>query len=184
MMDFLKKFEIYLDDRVPKTLIHILRTAGYDSSIALKSLNPETINEMEIYISNLEQNFDGSSYTPFTRFLPGHRASLLCLPTLVVEYELETQKMQELQSSVPALAQNDPHFTFIMKQLIKTAKDNGNKDFRHRRFSEQLINFGMYLYMMCGKMSYEILSKNLPLPQASTICNLGFTIIPLLNMRP
>lgn len=92
MMDFLKKFEIYLGDRVPKTLIHILRTAGYDSSMALKSLNPETINEMEIYISNLEQNFDGSSYTPFTRFLPGHRA-----------------------------------------------KDNGNKDFRHRRFSEQLI---------------------------------------------
>lgn len=166
-MDFLEKFQKFLGDRVPNVLIEILRITGFDSDVAVKLLNPERIEELESYLSSLNQHFDGSNYSPFKRLLPGHRSTLLALPSLVIEYELQTKKIQESKSS----PQNDPEFTFIMKELIKTAKDNVNKDYRHRRFSQQLKDFGMYLYMMCGKLSYEILCNNIPLPQASTTCN-------------
>lgn len=64
-----------------------------------------------------------------------------------------------------------------MRELIKTAKNNAGKDFRQRRFSPSLQHFGMFLYMMCGKASYEIICNNIPLPQASTICNLIFIFV-------
>lgn len=46
-----------------------------------------------------------------------------------------------------------------MQQSEKYIEDN----------PQSLQNFGRFLYMMCGKASYEIICNNIPLPQASTM---------------
>lgn len=120
---------------------------------------------MERFLSNSEQCFDKTIYKPFKQFLPGHRASLLAMPNLVEEYELQTK----MQQSEKHIKEDDPQLTFIMEELIKTAKNNANKKLTHRRYPQSLQNFGMFLYMMCGKASYEIICNNIPLPQASTM---------------
>lgn len=158
-------------------MIDILRTTGYDSALAVKQFNTEKIDELESYLSNLNYQFENTYYSPFKRFLPGHRSSLLKLDELLSEYELQKKILDDAQN----LEINDPHFSFIMKELIKSAKNNGGKDFRQRRFPESLQHFGMFLYMMCGKASYEIICNNIPLPQSSTMCKLISVFVLLKN---
>lgn len=175
-MDFLEHFKIFLGDRVPFVLFEILRKTGYESSIALKQLNAEALNELESFLSSSDNHFENSIYTPFKRFLPGHRITFLSLPSLVDEYELHIEQDTKMKQHLPDIAQTDSHYSFIMKELIKTAKDNGDKDPHQRRFPHPLLNFGMLLYMMCGKVSYEIICNNVPLPQASTMCKLNIVL--------
>lgn len=47
--------------------------------------------------------------------------------------------------------------------VIYLLKDCGYND------SEIIRYFAMYFHMVCGKMCYETLSSNLPLPQSSTV---------------
>lgn len=180
-MDFLEKFKIFLGDRVPNVLFEILKRTGYDSSIAVKQINTHGLNELESFLSSSDQHFENSIYTPFKQLLPGHRTSLLSLPSLVDEYELHIEQYKKMKQHLPDIAQTDSHYTFIMKELIKTAKDNGDRGPHQRRFSQPLQNFGMLLYMMCGKVSYEIICNNIPLPQASTMCKLNIFIFIYIN---
>lgn len=63
-----------------------------------------------------------------------------------------------------------PNFPFIMKELVRKTLNNYNVEPKRRRYSDSLRNFAIYLYMMCDRQSYEILSNNIPLPHPSTIC--------------
>lgn len=64
---------------------------------------------------------------------------------------------------------NSAAFSPIMVELIRSALKNQNKAPNARRFSEVIMNFSIYLYIMAGKACYEIISSNLPLPKANTI---------------
>lgn len=163
-MDFWPRFENVIGDRFPKILISFLKENGYDNAFALKLLTSEAVDYLEKF------GLENSEYSKcHNRLLPGHRATLLALPALVEEFQSTAIREPNIfhKNSVEV---DDPNFSFILQQLIKTAKDNANKDVNHRRFPEELKYFSMLLYMMCGKISYEIISKNLPLPQASTTC--------------
>lgn len=162
-------FKEYLQNRVevPQILIQLLYLAGYDNPIAVKGINPKNIFEMEKYISNNSEHVLANSvYAGMEKFvfLPGHKALLCGLPPYAEKYEQETNEVMQ-NRFVEALP-----VSFIMKQMIKTALKNQNKDERHRQFSTEIQHFATFIYTMCGKACYEVLCNNLPLPQANTIC--------------
>lgn len=95
-MDFLTSFQTYLGDCVPNILFEILKKTGYDSEIAVKHLNTEKIDEIESFLSSLNYKFENTIYSPFKRLLPGHRASLLALPSLVSEYEFQKENLKSV----------------------------------------------------------------------------------------
>lgn len=163
-MDFWPKFEHFLNNRIPKILISLLKNNGYENAFSLKLLNYNTVDYLE------KNGLNNTEYAAiYDKLLPGHRASLLALPELVQEFQRSYSDDQAINTN-----SEDPRYSFILQQLIKTAEKNSDKDPKHRRFSEEIQYFSILLYIMCGKASYEILSNNLPLPQANTVCMLIF----------
>lgn len=167
-MDFWLRFEKFIGDRIPKVLISVLKENAYDNAFSLKLLTSDTVDYLE------KVGLEHSEYSKYhNRLLPGHRATLLALPALVEEFQRIEASAELCKSKVVdnnTVQVDDPNFSFILQQIIKTAKENANKDANHRRFSQELKYFSMLLYMMCGKISYEMISNNIPLPQASTTC--------------
>lgn len=172
-MDFWSKFEYHIRDRVPDFLIKLLKNAGYDTGFSVKLLNNELVDQLESFAN--EQNPKPEQPV---KILPGHRATLLALPSTVENYEKNIDESIALsRNSISSRTHSceDTHFSFILSKLIETAKKNMNKDPNHRRYPQELHYFAMYMYIMCGKSAYEVLSKNIPLPQASTTCEFETT---------
>lgn len=158
--DFWSSFEHFLGYKFPNEIKEILNRNGFDTEIALSQMNTEFLKLVEA---------QESKQLPFS-FLPGHRALLLGLPNKIKEFNAWLLKHAS-QNKTPMQCLLDlPNITFIMKELIKTAINNSEVNPQRRRFSDAIKNFGIYLYMMCGKAAYEIISNNIPLPQPSTIC--------------
>lgn len=63
-----------------------------------------------------------------------------------------------------------PAFSAILRELISSALTNFNRDPKGRKYSEILFDFAIYMYILAGKASYEVMCGNLPLPQVTTIC--------------
>lgn len=168
MMDFWPRFVNFIRDRIPKVLINFLKENAYDNAFALKLLTSNTVNYLE------EVGLENSEYSKYyNKLLPGHRATLLAIPALVEEFQ-RTENFKSIVVDNNHVHVDDPKFSFILQQIIKTSNENANKDANHRRFSEELKYFSMLLYIMCGTISYELISNNIPLPQASTTCKYLF----------
>lgn len=90
--DFLTKFQVFLHNQIPDIVLKILRETGYDSPLAIETINSEVIRDLEKYINeneNFDNFFNGSIYSsskPFS-FLPGHKALLLGLKKKCGEFE-------------------------------------------------------------------------------------------------
>lgn len=134
-------------------------------------MNGEKISLLEKYVSKHLHLLKNTAYEreheieDFS-FLPGHATMLLALPDLVEEYD---RANKPCTANVNSLIDSLP-LSFLMKEMIRTATNNSAKDPKHRQFSKIIQNFATYLYMICGKTAYEILSQNLPIPVANTIC--------------
>lgn len=128
------------------------------------------------------------------KFLPGHRTLILSLPEYAKrlrETKLETNtrtKTFEQASELPSELQsdsvkfweqfneislrinNEPAFSNMLCELITNALKNFKKTPNQYRYSEIIKHFSTYVYMMCGRNFYETISRNLPIPAASTVC--------------
>lgn len=151
---FWQNFEEFLGYQFPNEVKSKLIFSGFDSEIALLELSPENILLVEKFQA---ENF---------MFLPGHRALLMGLPEKIKEYIV--WKKENKPPTFDILKSAD--VSFIMKELVRTALNNRNVEPKRRRYSESIRNFALYLYMMCGKAAYEVLSNNIPLPHPSTVC--------------
>lgn len=153
---------------LPDILIKILDLSGYNNLIAIKGLNEDAVKYIERYVAENSTNdsFINSVYANVNKdnfcLLPGHRTVLLSLSSYAEKYdECRTERFDFIKTFP---------FSFIMKQLIKTALNNHERDQKHQQFPIEIQNWATYLYTMCGKACYEVLSSNLPLPQPNTIC--------------
>lgn len=162
------KFENIFNDEFPEILEKILQHTGFDSTAALIQLNSERITGIEEFINKnrtaLRELFVGTFYefmNPFM-FLPGHRALLESLPD-----EIEKNSGKEPKGK-SALSTTSNHFSLILRHLIDTAQHNTDKNPKAFRYPEIIRVFATYLYLICGKAAYEVLSANLPLPTANT----------------
>lgn len=167
MCDFWKDFECFVGQDIPCAVVQILKSTGYDNSAALAGIDDKEIKSIEEYVNKNLQSL-AEKYTtvkPFA-FLPGHRKLLITLG-----------KKAEMYKPLVKPSIHKKNQSFLMKELIESDQQNGNRASTARRYSNKLKEFSSYIYMMGGKASYEILSANLSLPQAATVCEYTFYIV-------
>lgn len=152
--------------------MNILQKSGYECPSVLCCLSSESIIEIEGFIN--ENHFDWIKNCPEYsslkdgekfRLLPGHKTFLKTLPKLVQEFTSNiTEKFEECAKNI-----NLNEASFMLKELVKMFTENHNRHPKNRRYSDEMQNLAMYIYMLCGRAGYETISKNLPMPQIQTI---------------
>lgn len=147
----------------------ILINVGYDNVASLKCINGELLNDVEKHVEKNNHVLQSLTCEHKNRylgekfeFLPGHRALILdwCQNRLTNSLEDTFNK-------------NHPAFSPILCEIIGSALDNHDRPKNRHRFSQILVDFSIYLFIMAGKSCYETLSANLHLPKAVTICKLN-----------
>lgn len=149
----------------------VLINSGYDNVQSLMCINDEQLTNLEKYVDENRCIIEelacehGKSYGTLTKFkfLPGHRAILLdwCQKELTREDSAyETQQTFTVEN---------PAFSPILREMIANGLSNHQKPPNSHRFSQLLMDFSIYIYIMAGKSCYEILCANLPLPKTGTV---------------
>lgn len=130
----------------------------------------EHVNENRQILGQIIQSLDcdhANLYGALKRFqlLPGHRALFLSW------CEIQRQSLDQIEHAENSRESllNNPAFSIILVEIIRSALNNHTKSPNARRFSKLLMNFCIYLYIMAGKACYELISANLPIPKAKTI---------------
>lgn len=149
----------------------ILINSGYDNLASLNCINCDSLTKLEDDIEKNRQIVENLTCDHKNiylerdtfQFLPGHRALLI-----------EWCKNQLKDHQDDLFNKNHPAFSTILSEIIGSALNNYNKSANSHRYSEVLVDFSIYLYIMAGKACYETLSLNLPIPKAGTICTLQF----------
>lgn len=151
-----------IGEEVPSDIAHILVESGFDTNLSLQNIVPETINDIEEYVNENPTILKETSYqdVKIFKFNPGHKRFILNLPKKI-SVPLETTEKEEFIYS---------DFSFVLQNLIETAKQNSSRHPKGFRYSEVIRYFSTFIYLQCGKACYEALSANLPIPQANTIC--------------
>lgn len=155
-----------------------MKENGFDNIHSLKLIDEKYLDQLELCINQHQQSIQNiikvlncihstiySAQKTF-KFLVGHRIVLLnwCK-------NLNKDKTSTLFNT------GNPAFSPVMQEMIKSALGNVEKPANSRRFSNLLMDFSTYIYIMAGKASYEIISANLPLPKAKTICEFNLKIV-------
>lgn len=170
MSDLWEDFQIFLGSNIPSEIIAILVANGYNDPMLLSGMDLEEIGRMEKFtdekLQHVLEECKYSSVGPFC-FLPGHKKLLLILGQKSKEYKpsLHSRSSKMGNENGTDLA----NVTNMMKELINSMKANSNLAPKSRRYSENIQWFATYIYTLSGKACYEVLSKNLPLPQIPTI---------------
>lgn len=148
----------------------IFQKNGFDSPEYLSELTEVHLNSLEDAINQNRTNFGyvstGCEHMQFYNdnsrnfmFLPGHRLFLL-------------KFSKSMHSSISF---EHPAFSILLQNMIQTALNNHGKSSSNNRYPELLMDFAIYIYIMAGKASYEVISANLPMPSAVTIGNKQIT---------
>lgn len=173
-----------------------VRYANKELNTVIKSLNCCFADE---YKNDVDKNQ--------FKFVPGHRTLILSLSeyaTKLRERNLErntrtktfelgsgssSASSSELQpdsvefweqfNEISLRINKEPAFSNLLYEFITSALKNFKKTPNQYRYSEIIKHFSIYVYMMCGRNLYETLSRNLPIPAASTVCM--YTIFIIFN---
>lgn len=150
-----------LDGDLSPEIVQILEKSGFDTKIALMTMDEEAIFQIENYVRVNREILKNTSYENDLnfQFKPGHRRFIL---------ELAKKAALLFQTKSKDVQESD--FSFVLKMLIETAQRNSERDPKGYRYSESIRYFATYVYILCGKACYETLSENLPIPKAQTIC--------------
>lgn len=174
--------EEFLREEIPECIKRILSACGYDNEISIQNL--KDLDSIETYLNKpmMRGTIDSLScckseiYKAQEKFqlLPGHRMYIL---NISLKMQLKQEKHLEMvyTITVPGLnfmeqVQNEPAILFLLKEFITNSMNNFQKMSNSRRYSEIIQDFSTYIYILCGRYCYEVISRNLPMPQASTIC--------------
>lgn len=176
----------------------LLRESGYDNKLCFENMNNDYLLELENYIEehlrNVAEDLKCSHSESYSKiligkfhFLPGHRKLVLNFKKLFsFESELQRESVEPTLSKsvlfsmnfervleeLKDLVKDAPAFSGLLREIIQSAVENYSKSPNNHRYSQFIKYFAMYLFLLCGRQSYELLCANLPLPAVSTICKL------------
>lgn len=148
---------------IPKIIVKILEESGFNCKATLILLNADSIVEIENYVNENRAILVGTNYEtifPF-KLLPGHRMLLRNIPQYVEQLKNSEGKSEPNMDT--------SQYPYMLKCLIETAESNANKSKKGHRYNDTIRYLAIYVYQMCGKSLYEMLSANLPIPAPSTI---------------
>lgn len=167
--DIFKQIESCIQEDLPPCVVKILNETGFNTSICINTIGPVELESIEKYVNDclrhIVDGFDCCCSTAYQnqkvfRFLPGHRNLILNLKNHLGEIRANLQNNT---------MRNYSEFSFILKTMIETAEGNAGKVPTQYRYCEIMRYFASYIYMTCGKLCYETLCNNLPLPKPSSI---------------
>lgn len=134
----------------------ILKKCGFDSRLSIVNINENSIVEIENFINENPSTLnDANLPEPYYKMdsfklLPGHKSLLLNLPKYIESNEAII-------------------YPQLLQLLLNSTKLNSGKDSRQNRYDEIIRYFSIYVFLMSGRMFYEMLSSNLPIPHVTTI---------------
>lgn len=148
----------------------VLINSGYDNIPSLMCIDNEQLTNLEKHVEEnrwLTEELTcehSKSYGKSTKFqfLPGHRVTLLDWCRNGLTYNTPANKTH-------AFTVEDSAFSPILREIIANALSNHEKPPNSHRFSQLLMDFSIYMYIMAGRACYEILCANLPLPKSGTV---------------
>lgn len=176
-----------LQVKIPECIKVILHGCGYSNLLSLEFIDDEKISIIEWFVNKKLNNTiktleccHSELYKIDTQrgefhFVPGHRDLIKNLSKEISKKALAERQHSnfwEQLDEIATQANRDPALSNVMKELIQTAIENFGKTANLNRYSETIQYLSVYIYMLCGRQSYEILSKNLPIPAVSTVCEL------------
>lgn len=159
---------------------------GYDNQISIANLKEADLDLIDNYLNRSEMRavIDSLScckseiYKAQEKFelLPGHRTYILNLARQMILKQMSHSDM--VASTTPGLtfkeqAEIEPSLPFLLKEFINISLNNYKKMPNSHRYSNIIQDFATYIYILCGRYCYEVISKNLPMPKAPTICKHG-----------
>lgn len=145
---------------------------GYDDALSLKLITNDGLNESENYIDANRESFLNSLSCKHAKIykeqkvfkiLGGHRYVALKWSAQISSDEKTKEEEQKFTIKHPA-------FSPILRDIISSALYNYNREPQGRAYSDLLWDFSKYIFILGGKASYEIISSNVPLPKAGTMC--------------
>lgn len=174
------KIENAIKQNIPKNIKILLSVGGYDSLLAIKTIDNEKLNILQKYLQNLiksdhqllakldksdKTSLVYSSQNSFT-FLPGHASIILALPHYIA---------QSISNSIDFgneidLCEEPDEFSPLLSKLIESARKNRNENKNANRYEDTIKDFSTYIFLLCGRTCYETLHRNLPIPSIKTIC--------------
>lgn len=145
-----------------------MELSGFENESSLKSIDSETITNIENYANENPEILQNTAYKNISqfKFKPGHKLLLLQLPNQIKKLR-ESQTNESRQSTTN-------NFSQILKTFIDTAESNFGKPPNGFRYDEINRNFSTFVYLLCGKACYDTLSANLPIPTSHTIRKIFF----------
>lgn len=149
-----------MKENIPNDIELILQRNGFDSKLALESLDEDLIAEIEQQANDDRSILTSTSYENVAtfKFKPGHRIFLLNL-----------KKQVNLWNETEMVSRDTSLFSYMLRKFIQSAEENAGAQPKGRRYEKSIQSFSTYIYLMCGKNCHETLSANLPIPQANTV---------------
>lgn len=172
MSEFWNDFQKYLGVQIPSIVVEILIGNGYDDSLSLIGMCMEEIVKIEEFsnekLSHLWKKSPQYFEVVTFAFLPGHKKLLLVLGEKAEGYKtlIKPPATKACNSNLEDAMSNS---TVIMQELVNSLKSNLNVSSTNHRYSKPLQWFSSYVFMLGGRNLYEVLSKNLPIPQLPTV---------------
>lgn len=181
-----KIVENMIGECIPNCIKIILTECAYTSLLSLKSISAKSVVEIEehvnLYCRDLIQNLtcshnecpcEGYKHRDKFQLLPGHRDLIVAIAKTINEQQLSEHE-NEYERFAKAI-DNHSSFSVILKELLKTALRNGKRSKNNFEYSEIIQYFASYVFILCGRACYTVLSKNLPLPSISSIRTFQFS---------
>lgn len=190
-MDFWVEFEEFLGEKIPCCVKKTLEKCGYNSLVAVQELNEQKVCEIENYVKGDVPNVGTSSETSSCfcssclnrnsnyRFSPGHRLLVTNLSNyakkMIEEKEMNTQI--DTPAQAPATQPVSIELPHSLEELLEQA--NSNEYHAKPKYSQFIREFSTYTYLLGGKMCYDFLSSNLPMPSKHSVreYTLNFALI-------
>lgn len=175
------------NQKIPECVKEILNANGFSTELSLLSINAEILQNIEKFTNeHLEDTITKliCCYSNIYKaqviekkfcFMPGHKALILQLHKHLEENRQKCQMALGETSSIShieAMAQSIksmPALSNILKEFVLNAMENFGKIPTQNRYTDIIKYFSIYIYMVCGQKSYEVLQSNLSLPAVSTI---------------
>lgn len=175
---------------LPNCIKTILSHAGYDNLFVISGLNEQSVAQTEEYVNSngngIIENLDcchadeykSSIANKSFKFLPGHKKLILMVGEIVAKSiaSQEDHRDSQMTNIWNALDSFEPALPNILKLLIKEALKNIQVTDNLNRYDDIIKYFAIYVYLMCGRQCYEVLSSNLAMPAASTV---GKTLVKI-----
>lgn len=195
-MNIYTDLEVLLDIQIPQCVKTILYHSGFDTELSIENLNESLLLQSEKDVNSVANKtfktiFNGIQccfsetyrediHKQQFKFIESHRELILNLPEkILLKNSLQgtetTLCLKQLKDISKQFKEN-PALPNMIGELLETAIANYKKTPNLNRYSNVVKDFATYIYLLCGRLSYEVLSCNLSMPAATTVCKSSFRI--------